>query len=93
MGKDWSYSKVTEAMAKAGGPEIWIRSIKQQYYMKGMEDAKKKFAIPALIVGFGAGTRYPKFKSWISERRKQRAELRKEAINAEQMLKQELKEE
>jgi len=54
----WSYSDVTKAMSKSGGPEKFIDNIYNNGYKAGYKDCKKKdnmlvVGVSAFVIGYG----------------------------------------
>ena len=90
------YQDIVEESHKAGGPDIWIGSIKKEAYNQGASDMKDNLVGPLLMIGFGIGIIvdkcYPKIKKLISKKREEKLLAQKEAEQAEQLLKKELDE-
>ena len=94
MGKDWDYAQMAKNAANAGGPDVWLDTIKKAAYNKGASDMKNTLVIPLLLTGIGIGTvgviGYQKIKNWISDKKEEKLLTEKEAIKAEKFLKDEL---
>lgn len=91
MSKDWPYAQMSKAVAEAGGPAIWINSIKDAAYANGASDTKAKLTIPLLAVGAGIGAVvavvYQKVQNWIIQKNGTNQQLEKEGQVAESLLK------
>lgn len=94
MSKEWSYSKLSHDVAQGGGPEIWIKTIKEQSYKSGASDMKKQLVLPLLAAGVGIGALSvigaQKIKQWLDQKQKEKAITEKEAEDAEKFLIKEL---
>lgn len=95
MSKEWPYSKMSQAAAEAGGPELWIKMIQDNSYSKGASDMKKKLLVPLAVTGIisivSIGEKgYKKIKKAISTNQEKKAIAEKEAEKAEMLLKEKL---
>ena len=55
MSKDWSYAKMAQDAANAGGPDKWREVIKKAAYDAGASDMKNALVLPLLAAGMGIG--------------------------------------
>ena len=82
--------------AEAGGPDVWLDTVKSAAYKQGASDMKNILVVPLLLTGVGIGAAgfigYQKIKIWISDKKEQKLLTEKEAIEAEEFLKKELEE-
>lgn len=95
MSKEWPYSKMSHAAAEAGGPELWIKMIKDNSYSQGASDMKKKLLIPLAVTGIisivSVGEKgYKKIKKVILTNQERKVVAEKEAEKAETLLKEKL---
>ena len=94
MSKDWDYAKMAKKAANAGGPEVWLSTIKKAEYNRGASDMKNTLVVPLISIGIGIGTigviGYQKIKKWISDKKEEKLLTEKEAMQAEKFLKKEL---
>lgn len=51
MSKDWSYAKMAQDAANAGGPDKWLEVIKKAAYDAGASDMKNALVLPLLAAG------------------------------------------
>lgn len=90
------YQDIVEESHKAGGPDIWIGSIKKEAYTQGASDMKDNLVGPLLMIGIGIGSigviSYQNIKKWVSKKREEKLLTKKEAEQAEKLLKKELDE-
>ena len=96
MAKYWDYAKMSQEAAAAGGPDVWIETIKNAAYNSGASDMKSKLVVPLLLAGVGLGSvaviGYQKIQQWISDKKAEDLLTEKEAAVAEEFLKNELDE-
>lgn len=94
MSKEWSYAKMSQEAAHAGGPEEWIETIKKDSYDSGALEMKNKLVIPLLVVGASLGAACivgeQKLCRWITKKRKERLIVAQKAAKAEEYLKKEI---
>ena len=94
MSKDWDYAQMAKKAADAGGPDMWLNTIKKSAYNRGASDMKNTLVVPLISIGIGIGTigviGYQKIKKWISDKKEEKLLTEKEAIQAEKFLKKEL---
>lgn len=90
------YQDIVEAAHQAGGPSVWLDTIKKSAYTSGASDMKNKLVAPVLIIGIGIGSigviSYQNIKKWVSKKREEKLLTKKEAEQAEKLLKKELDE-
>lgn len=96
MSKDWPYAKMAQDAADAGGPDKWIKVIKEAAYDAGAADMKHKLVLPLLATGIGFGSvcviGVQKFYKWAAEKKRERLTAAQEAVEAEEYLKEKLTE-
>lgn len=96
MAKDWDYALMVQDASAAGGPDAWIKTIKENAYNRGSSDMKSKLVMPLLLTGMGLGSvgviGYQKIKKWIFSKKAANLLTEKEALQAEAFLKKELDE-
>lgn len=96
MSKEWPYAKMVQDAANSGGPEKWLEVIKKASYDTGASDMKNALVFPLLAVGAGLGAVCAiggqKIHKWITEKKKERLITAQEVSEAEEYLKNELKE-
>ena len=94
MSKDWNYAKLVEDVARNGGPERWLASIKTNSYNQGATDMKNAVVIPVLAAGVGIGIMGVKVTEyiirWVREKKEKMVLTEQEAIQAEKYLLAEL---
>ena len=85
---------MSHEVAQGGGPEIWIKTIKDQSYKNGASDMKKQLVLPLLAAGIGIGALsvigVQKIKQWLDQKQKEKVITAKEAEDAEKFLINEL---
>ena len=88
------YQEIVEDAFRAGGPDIWINTIKKSAYNKGASDMKGILVLPLLAVGVTVGVAgmvaYQKISQWIADKKADNTLTDQEAREAEVFLKQEL---
>ena len=88
------YQGIVEEAFRAGGPDIWIDTIKKSAYQKGASDMKGILVLPLLAVGVTIGVAgtlaYQSISRWIADKKADNLLTDKEAQEAEAFLKQEL---
>ena len=96
MSKDWSYAKMAQDAANAGGPDKWLAVIKEAAYDAGATDMKNALVFPLLATGVGIGAVCViggrKIHKWVVEKKQERLITEQEAADAEEYLKKELSE-
>lgn len=97
MSKGWDYAQMSHIAAEAGGPEQWIKMIKDNSYSKGASDMKKKLLVPLAVTGIisivSVGEKgYKKIKKVILSNQERKVVAEKEAKKAEMLLKEKLQE-
>ena len=94
MSKDWSYAKMAQDAANAGGPDKWLEVIKKAAYDAGASDMKNALVLPLLATGVGIGAACviggQKIHKWVVEKKQERLITEQEAADAEEYLKKEL---
>ena len=94
MAKDWSYAKMAQDAANAGGPDKWIELIKKTAYNAGASDMKNTLVFPLLATGVGVGIvctiSEQKIYRWIVKKKQMQLIIEQESIDAEKYLKKEL---
>ena len=90
------YQDIVVEANKAGGPNVWLETIKKAAYNRGASDMKNTLIAPLLLTGIGVGTvgviGYQKIKKWISDKKEEKLLTETEAVQAEEFLKKELAE-
>ena len=91
---DWDNAQMAKKASNAGGPDLWIETIKKAAYNSGASDMKNKLVVPLLLAGVGIGTAgvigFQKFKEWIADKIAEKTLTEKEAAEAEFFLKKKL---
>ena len=94
MAQNWDYAKMSKDAAAAGGPDIWLKTIKEAAYKSGAADTQHALVFPLLMTGFvlglGGTIGFQTFKKWLAEKKKVRTITEQEATTAEEYLKIEL---
>ena len=95
MAKNWDYAIMAKDAAAAGGPDIWLKTIKEAAYKSGAADMKHTLVFPLIMTGIGIGAvgaiGCQKIEKWLAEKKKARMITEQEAMKAEEYLKIELK--
>ena len=91
MSKEWQYAQMSKAAAEAGGPAVWMNSMRMAEYARGASDTKAKITIPLLAVGAGIGAIATvvcqKIQNWRKQKNEKEQQLEKEGQMAECLLK------
>ena len=94
MARNWNYAIMAKDAAAAGGPDIWLKTIKEAAYKSGAADMKHTLIFPLIMTGIGIGAigviGYQKIEKWLSEKKMARMITEQEAMKAEEYLKIEL---
>ena len=94
MARDWDYARMAKDASTAGGPDAWIKTIKDEAYNRGAADMKHTLVFPLIMAGVGIGVvgiiGYQNIEKWLFEKKKERLIIEQEAAKAEQHLKKEL---
>lgn len=88
------YQTIVEEAYKAGGVDAWLKTIKDAAYAQGSADTKNKLLLPVAVgcvtVGALGQYAYHKLAPKVKNKIEQKKQLKKSAIEAEDLLKQEL---
>ena len=88
------YQDIVVEAHKAGGTDIWLDSIKKAAYNAGATDMKNTLVLPLVAAGVSIGIvgtiAYKKITQWVLDKKEEKLLTDKEAIEAENYLKQEL---
>lgn len=88
------YQSIVEDAYKAGGVDVWIKTIKDAAYAQGSDDTKNKLLLPVAIgcitVGALGQHAYHKLAPKVKAKLAKKKQLKESAEEAELLLKKEL---
>ena len=94
MSQNWDYAIMAKDAAAAGGPDIWLKAIKEEAYKSGAADMKHTLVFPLIMAGIGIGVAgvigSQAIKKWLAKQKEARIITEQEATKAEEYLKIEL---
>ena len=94
MSKDWDYAKLSHDVKVAGGVDVWVKTIKEAAYAQGSADTKNKLLLPVAVgcitIGALGQHAYHKLAPMVKAKVMKKKQLKKDAEEAEILLKSEL---